>query len=93
MAAAALAGCGSSSKSDKGVGPSSYINNERVERAIERSVREQRHRPVVVSCPAFVKIKKGGTFKCIASPQRGHAYFRVTMTDDKGSVHYETTPR
>ncbi len=74
-------------------GPSSYIDNERVERSIERSVLQQRRRQVFVSCPALVKIKKGGTFTCVAPTRRGNALFRVTMKDARGDVHYEAVRR
>ncbi len=94
---AGAVGCGGSSsagKSSRGDGgPSSYIDNEKVERSIERSVRQQRHRQVFVSCPALVKIKRGGTFTCFAPTRRGNATFRVTMKDDKGNVHYEAARR
>jgi len=101
----AAVGCGGSSsgaqpssrsadQSSRGDGgPSSYIDNEKVERSIERSVRHQRHRQVFVSCPSLVKIRKGATFTCVAPTRRGDAMFRVTMKDAKGHVHYEAGPR
>lgn len=84
----ALSGCGSGSSA--GDVPHNYINNEKVERAIEQSVRVQRHREVVASCPPFVRIKKGASFECQAATKRGPATFRVTIKDDRGNVHYET---
>jgi hypothetical protein len=70
-----------------------YLNNEKLERSIEKSVRLQRHREVVVSCPPFVKVKKGGTFRCTAATKRGPAFFLVTIRDDRGNVHFEAVNR
>lgn len=89
--AVGVAGCGSGS-SGRDVAKD-YLNNEKLERSIERSVRVQRHREVFVSCPPFVRIAKGGTFRCVAATKGAPAYFRVTMRDNKGNVHFEAVPR
>ncbi len=93
LAVAAFAGCAASGPksgaSSLDGGPSSYINNEKVERSIEQSSRQQRRQRVVASCPALVKIKKGGSFTCVIATGRGDGKFRVTMKDEKGNVHYE----
>jgi hypothetical protein len=88
---ATTAGCGSSGSG--GDVSKKYLNNEKLERAIEQSVLAQRHREVAVSCPPFVRIKKGATFNCTAATRRGTVRFLVRIKDDRGNVHYETVPR
>ena len=82
LAAGAVSGCGSSSSKPK------ILDTERVERAIEASIREKRHLTSTVSCPSGTPRKKGVKFRCIATFKGGRTPFLVTQDDDKGSVHY-----
>ncbi|MEA2192780.1 MAG: hypothetical protein QOI73_2901 [Solirubrobacteraceae bacterium] len=65
------------------------LNTEKVERAIEKSSFEQRHKRVHVSCPSGVHQKKGLVFSCTTSATRGATRFVVTQLDGNGRVHYE----
>lgn len=79
----ALAACG---KSDD---PPTILNTEKVERAIEQSIAEQRGKNARVSCPSGVHQKKGLEFACTAVVKRTSTRFVVTQRDDAGQVHYE----
>jgi hypothetical protein len=86
LAACALAGltsCGGSSSPGKTV-----LNTEEVERAIEKSVKEQRHLTSNVTCPVNIEQKKGNDFSCFATVKGKRFEFKVTQTDDKGHVTY-----
>ena len=80
-----LGACGSS----EGLTAKDFIDNEKVERSIEKSVLEQRKRKVVASCPALQRVKKGGVFFCSVSAGQATTRFKVTVRDDRGTVHYE----
>lgn len=77
-----LAACGG------GSGSSTILDTEKVERAIEQSIAQQRHIKATVSCPAGTHQKKGLTFTCTATFARGSAPFLVRQTDDNGDVTY-----
>lgn len=82
IAGLALAGCGSSDT------PTTILNTEKVERAIERSSLTQRKQTVHVSCPSGVHQKKGLVFNCVASSSQGETRFVVTQLDAAGRVRY-----
>jgi Domain of unknown function (DUF4333) len=43
-----------------------------------------------VDCPGDVKVKKGDTFNCKATTEKGQsANVKVTQQDDKGNVNYQ----
>ena len=86
LTAAPLSSCGGGSK---GLTTKDFIDNEKVERAIEKSVLEQRKRKVVASCPALQRVKKGGVFVCTVVSGTSTTRFKVTVQDDHGTVHYE----
>lgn len=69
--------------------PPTILNTEKVERAIERSIRVQRGKNARVSCPSGVHQKKGLEFTCTADVKRTSTRFVVTQRDDAGQVHYE----
>lgn len=79
----AVSACG---KSDD---PPTILDTEKVERAIEQSIAEQRGKNARVSCPSGVHQKKGLEFACTAVVKRESTRFVVTQRDDAGQVHYE----
>lgn len=81
-------GCGDDGNS--AADPSKFIDNEKIERAIEKSVKEQRNLRVFASCPANIPIQKGRYFICtVVTPDEKRSFrFRVTQKDDKGNVGY-----
>jgi hypothetical protein len=85
--AATAAGCGSSSPD-----ASKFLDNEKIERAIEHSVRQQRHLVANAQCPALEVKKKGNVFFCQVFTNDGaKTTFRVTQVDDNGHVQYVGT--
>ena len=82
VAGLAVAGCGPSDT------PTTILNTEKVERAIERSSLVQRKQTVHVSCPSGVHQKMGLVFSCVASSPRGETRFVVTQIDASGRVRY-----
>jgi hypothetical protein len=83
VGAVAAAGCGGSDAAPV------ILDTEKVERAIERSSREQRATTPRVSCPSGVHQKKGVVFECTAVVRGKTTRFVVTELDDDGRVHYE----
>jgi len=81
--AVAVTACGKSEE------PPTILNTEKVERAIEQSIAEQRGRNARVSCPAGVHQKEGLEFACTAVVKRTSTRFVVTQRDGAGQVHYE----
>ena len=79
---AVLSGCGDSAP-DKTV-----LNTEEVERAIEKSIKEQRKLEAAVTCPVNIEQKKGNDFSCFADVNGRRFEFKVTQTDDDGHVTY-----
>jgi hypothetical protein len=79
-----LSACGGGS-------PKVILNTERVERAIEASIKTQRHLTAAVTCPVPIVQKKGNNFTCFATVNGKRYPFRVTQTDDKGHVTYVGT--
>ena len=79
----ALGACGKSEE------PPTILNTEKVERAIEQSIAEQRGKNARVSCPSGVHQKKGLEFACTAVVKRASTRFVVTQRDGAGQVHYE----
>ena len=67
------------------------LNTERVERAIESSIVQQRHLSSSVSCPVNIVQKAGVVFSCQATV-RGRVFsVVVTETDSSGHVTYVVT--
>jgi hypothetical protein len=67
------------------------LNTERVERAIESSIFQQRHLASSVSCPVNIIQKSGAVFSCQATV-RGRVFsVVVTETDSNGHVTYVVT--
>jgi hypothetical protein len=67
------------------------LNTERVERAIESSIAQQRHLASSVSCPVNIVQKAGVVFSCQATV-RGRVFpVVVTQTDSSGHVTYVVT--
>lgn len=64
------------------------LNTEKVERAIERSVKAQRGKTATVSCPSGVHQKKGLVFSCTALVKKVSTQFVVTQQDAAGQVRY-----
>lgn len=80
-----LSGCGDDEPAMQRI-----LDTERVERAIERSVDEQRSVEVDVSCPSGVPQKANWEFTCTATDRKGKTTpFAVKETDGDGHVHYE----
>ena len=83
LLAASLAACGSSSVSP------TVLNTEKVERAIEKSIMDQRGKHAQVTCPSGVHQAKGLDFSCAAlAGPNSSTRFVVTQLDDSGHVHY-----
>ena len=80
-ASLAIAACGSSESP-------TVLNTEKVERAIEQSILDQRGKQAQVSCPSGVHQKKGSTFSCTALVKRAGTRFVVTQLDGAGHVRY-----
>jgi hypothetical protein len=79
--AAVLSGCGGSSRP-------TILNTEKVERAIDQSIRQQRGLVSHSSCPSGTEQKKGLVFTCHAVV-KGRSYsVVVSETDAKGNVTY-----
>ena len=81
-AAALIAGCGSAPTP-------TILNTEKVERAIEQSIAQQREKRARVSCPDGVHQKKGLVFSCTAVVKGGGTKFSVTQLNADGRVHYQ----
>ena len=64
------------------------LNNEKVERAIEKSSLVQRGKRPRVSCPSGVHQKKDLVFACTAVVGRASTRFVVTQTNGSGNVRY-----
>jgi hypothetical protein len=80
-AALLVAGCGGSD--------AKTVDHTTLEKAIEISIAQQRHRLMIVACPKGIKPKKGETFTCTATSANGRQYpFRVTAKDSKGNLRY-----
>jgi hypothetical protein len=74
-----LYGCGSSA---------STLNTGVVERAIEASIRSQRHLDSTVTCPSGVARRAGVAFTCRAAVDGWIYPFAVTELDNRGRVRY-----
>lgn len=75
--------CGSSP------GPSTILNTEKIERAIEQSSLAQRGKRAQVTCPSGVHQQERLVFSCTAVVRRDSTRFVVTELDGAGRVHYE----
>lgn len=84
VASLVLAACGSSESKSPTI-----LDTEKVERAIEKSSRDQRKLDARVSCPSGVHQKKGTDFACTATVGGKSTRFIVTQLDNAGRVHYE----
>lgn len=74
--------CGSST------GTVTILNTEKIERAIEQSISNQRHKTTHVSCPSGVHQKKDLVFACVATFKGDTTRFVVTQKDAAGRVSY-----
>ena len=74
--------CGSST------GTVTILNTEKIERAIEQSISNQRQKTTHVSCPSGVHQKKDLVFSCTAKFKGDSTRFVVTQQDASGRVHY-----
>jgi hypothetical protein len=81
-AGVAVTACGASST------PTTILNTEKVESAIQQSILAQRSHHAQVSCPSGVHQKKGLVFACTAVIKTASTRFVVTELDDAGHVHY-----
>jgi uncharacterized lipoprotein YajG len=88
LALVCLAGCGGTTRTVNVTTPATILDTERVERAIEASILQQRHVSATVTCPSGVVQRQGVTFVCIATTQKGTTPFDVTQTDSAGHVSY-----
>jgi len=79
----ALAACGSSDE------PTTILNTQKVEAAIEQSILAQRDQVADVSCPSGVHQQEDLVFKCAAAVSSGETRFVVRQTDGAGHVRYE----
>ena len=80
-ASLAIGACGSS-------GSPTVLNTEKVERAIEKSILDQRGQQAQVTCPSGVHQKKGSGFSCTALVKRDSTRFMVSQLDGSGRVRY-----
>ncbi len=86
-----VAACGSSAPD-----ASKFVDNEKVERAIERSVLAEQHKLTFARCPALETLHRHATFTCsvqeydrrVGPPQT----FTVTQVDGSGHVRYVGPP-
>ncbi len=78
--AAGLSACGSSER---------HLNSASVERAIAKSILEERKIHAVVSCPSRVPQQSGRTFTCTAHLDVGTYPVTVTEIDGSGRVRYQ----
>lgn len=67
------------------------LNTNRVERAIETSIREQRHLASRVSCPVNIVQERGVVFNCFASVRGRQFSVVVTEVDGDGHVTFVVT--
>jgi hypothetical protein len=67
-----------------------FINNQKVEAAIEADVLSQRKLQSDVSCPGVIEVHKGARFTCMALTKGNtRTAFDVVQTNDSGGVRYE----
>ena len=84
VAFACLSACGSSART---------LNSTKVERAIAKSILEQRNIHALVACPARVPQTSGHVFTCTARLDVGTYPVSVTEIDGNGRVRYrDDTP-
>jgi hypothetical protein len=67
------------------------LNTNRVERAIETSILQQRHLASSVSCPVNIVQKRGVVFNCQASVRGRQFSVVVTEVDGDGHVTFVVT--
>ena len=68
--------------------PVTILDTEKVESAIQQSIKAQRSHNARVSCPSGVHQKKGLVFNCTAVVKKASTRFVVTELDDAGHVSY-----
>jgi len=71
--------------------PPVILNTERVERAIETSIRTQRHLRSAASCPDNVAQRAGRTFRCEVTVGKRTYPVVVTQLDGSGHVKFVVT--
>jgi hypothetical protein len=81
-----LGACGSSD-------PTTILNTQKVESAIEQSILNQRGQVADVSCPSGVHQQDGLVFTCWAAVGSNDTPFVVAQTDASGHVRYEAGQR
>jgi uncharacterized protein DUF4333 len=79
VAAVCLSACGSRART---------LNNAKIERAIAKSILEQRNIHALVVCPARVPQNSGHAFTCTARLDVGTYPVAVTEIDSNGRVRY-----
>ncbi|MBV9918640.1 MAG: DUF4333 domain-containing protein [Solirubrobacterales bacterium] len=72
---------------DQGSNPV-ILNTERVERAIETAILQQRHLRASVSCPVNIVQRQGVVFLCQATVGGRNFPVTVTQVDGKGHVTF-----
>jgi hypothetical protein len=93
LSATAAAGCGKSSDDSPKSGVKlTVLDNQRIEQAIEDSIRAKRHRASDAACPAGLPLKKDFRFTCEVKVGRQTVLFDVVETDDKGSSSWKARP-
>jgi hypothetical protein len=80
LTAVAVAACGSST---------TYLDREKVERAIATSVLRERHLYTTVACPSKIPQRAGHAFTCTARLSVGAYPVSVTEIDGAGHVRYQ----
>jgi hypothetical protein len=68
--------------------PLVVLDTAKVQRAIARSILQQRHLRAAVVCPAEVIQQEAVSFKCIAAIGKRGFPFAVTQVDGSGHVRY-----
>ncbi len=68
------------------------IDNKKAEKAIGSFFKDKfPGKPIEVTCPKDIKLKKGGVFECIATVGKAPLTVTVTQSDDEGTVAWEVT--
>lgn len=68
--------------------PAATLDTSRVERAIRKSIKDQRSVAAKVTCPSDIEQAKGVNFVCVVTTDAGQTEFAVLQVDDAGNVTY-----
>ena len=77
LAAAAMAGCGSTT-----------LETSQLEQTIKKDLEKQGAKNVTATCPDDVEAKKGVSFTCKAKSQGEEISVKGTQVDDEGNVEF-----